>query len=77
MSTKITVNRNGSLKIEGDFELLDHQGNAFDLSGRKAIALCRCGHTKNQPFCDGEHKRCEFQSEVVAIVLPPPPSKPA
>jgi CDGSH-type Zn-finger protein len=29
----------------------------------------------NKPFCDGSHARCGFQSEVVAIVLPPP--KPA
>lgn len=77
MSTKITVNKNGSLRIEGDFELLDSSGNPFDLSGRKTISLCRCGQTKNQPFCDGEHKRCEFKSEVIATVLPPPPNKQA
>ncbi len=72
MSTKIIVNNNGSLKISGDFELLDSSGNSFDLSGRTVISLCRCGQSNNQPFCDGEHKRCEFKSEVIATVLPPP-----
>ncbi len=76
MSTKIIVNNNGSLKIEGDFELFDAAGNSFDLSGRTVISLCRCGQSKKQPFCDGEHKRCEFKAEVIASVLPPP-NKPA
>ncbi len=76
MSTKITVNNNGSLRIEGDFELLDPNGNAYGLSGRKVISLCRCGKSNNKPFCDGEHKRCEFQSEVIATILPLP-NKPA
>jgi len=43
--TKITVNNNGSLKVEGDFVVYDAEGNAFDLSGRKIISFCRCGHS--------------------------------
>lgn len=31
--TKITVNNNGSLKIEGDFEIVDPQGNTYGLAG--------------------------------------------
>ncbi|MEE3152003.1 MAG: CDGSH iron-sulfur domain-containing protein, partial [Acidobacteriota bacterium] len=23
-------------------------------------ALCRCGHSKNKPFCDGKHKQASF-----------------
>ena len=41
---KITVRSNGPMRIEGDIALLDHEGNAFGLGGRSAIALCRCGH---------------------------------
>jgi len=32
----------------------------------EAIALCRCGHSSNKPFCDGTHKTAEFQSVVRA-----------
>ena len=75
MSTKITVNNNGSLKVEGDFTVHDMQGNAFDLSGRTAISFCRCGHSENKPFCDGTHRKVGFQSEIQARQLPPPTPK--
>jgi CDGSH-type Zn-finger protein len=74
--TKITVNSDGSIKVEGDFIILDPQGNEFGLAGRKAISLCRCGASANKPFCDGSHKRIGFQDKVVARELPPPVVKP-
>lgn len=74
--TKITVNNNGSLRIEGEFVIYDAWGKPFDLSGRKVISLCRCGHSGNKPFCDGSHRAAGFQSEVQARQLPPPAPKP-
>lgn len=71
MSVKITVKDNGSLRIEGDVELCDAAGNKFDLGGRTAISLCRCGASANKPFCDGAHSKCGFESTVVAVALPP------
>ncbi len=73
--TKIIVNNNGSVKIEGEFTIYDVEGNAFDLAGRKIISLCRCGHSENKPFCDGSHRRVGFQSEIKARTLPPPALK--
>ena len=74
-STKITVNNNGPLRVEGEFQICDPQGNAFGLAGRTVISLCRCGHSANKPFCDGSHKTSGFESAVVAVDLPAP--KPA
>ena len=71
MSTKIVVRNNGSLRIEGDFEIYDQNGNKYDLAGRTAISLCRCGQSQDKPFCDSTHKKITFQSEVVAHPLPP------
>ena len=73
--TKIIVNNNGSLKVEGDFVVCDMQGTPFDLSGRKIISFCRCGHSENKPFCDGAHRRVGFESEITARTLPPPAPK--
>jgi CDGSH-type Zn-finger protein len=75
--TKIMINNNGSVRVEGDFTILDANGNAFDLAGRTTISLCRCGHSENKPFCDGTHRKVNFQSEVKARTLPPPAPKPA
>jgi len=73
--SKITVNNNGSLKVEGDFVICDAEGNSFDLSGRKVISFCRCGHSENKPFCDGSHRKVGFQSEIKARALPSPAPK--
>lgn len=70
MSTKITVNNNGSLKIEGDFEIVDKEGKPYNLAGRTVISLCRCGRSQNKPFCDGSHKG-HFEHDAVAFDLPP------
>jgi CDGSH-type Zn-finger protein len=69
-TTKITVNNNGSLKIEGDFEIVDKNGVPYDLGGRTAVSLCRCGMSKNKPFCDASHKG-HFEHDAVAFALPP------
>jgi CDGSH-type Zn-finger protein len=74
-AARITVMNNGSLRVEGDFEIVDLEGKPFGLSGRTKISLCRCGQSKTKPFCDGSHKTCGFESVVVAIDLPAP--KPA
>ena len=74
--TTIMCMNNGPLRVSGTFVIKDAQGNDFDLSGRDAISLCRCGNSANKPFCDGSHNRVGFQSEVQARKLPPPVPKP-
>lgn len=69
-STKILINSNGSLKVDGDFEIIDAQGNAYGLQGRTIVSLCRCGRSNNKPFCDGSHKE-NFEHTAVAFDLPP------
>jgi len=69
-TTKITVLSNGSLRIEGDFEIVDKEGKQYDLGGRTTVSLCRCGLSKNKPFCDASHKN-HFEHDAVAFDLPP------
>jgi CDGSH-type Zn-finger protein len=68
--TKLIINNNGSVKVDGDFEILDATGNAYNLQGRTVVSLCRCGHSANKPFCDGSHKE-KFEHEAKAFELPP------
>lgn len=68
--TRLTINSNGSVKVEGDFEIVDRAGDQYDLGGRDIVTLCRCGLSKNKPFCDGSHKNL-FDHEAIAFALPP------
>lgn len=58
---QIKVNDNGSLRITGDVELIDGEGNVFET--KPTFSLCRCGMSNNKLFCDGSHKG-KFQSAV-------------
>jgi CDGSH-type Zn-finger protein len=73
---KIVVRDRGSLRLEAAederLEIVDGEGRAFDLAGRRIVSLCRCGESAEKPFCDGSHHRCGFDSVVVARALPPP-----
>jgi CDGSH-type Zn-finger protein len=76
MPAKVTILRNGPIRIEGDFTISDFEGTDFGLAGRTVISLCRCGMAENKPFCDGSHGRNGFMSECKARDLPPPAPKP-
>jgi CDGSH-type Zn-finger protein len=67
---KITVKRNGPYRVEdpeGVLELVDADGNKYDLTGKPAYSLCRCGGSLNKPFCDGTHTRIGFQAAEAAV----------
>jgi CDGSH-type Zn-finger protein len=53
----ITVKPNGPLRVEGHIVLKDADGKEWDLTGKPAISLCRCGLSEKRPFCDGSHAR--------------------
>jgi CDGSH-type Zn-finger protein len=64
---KITIRPNGPYRVEGPVRLLDANGNEFDLTGKPAISLCRCGASTNKPFCDGTHSKIGFQAAEAAV----------
>ncbi|SDR71546.1 CDGSH iron-sulfur domain-containing protein [Gramella sp. MAR_2010_147] len=68
--TTLKVNNNGSVVVSGDFEIVDKEGNIYDLGGRELVSICRCGLSQNKPFCDGAHRK-HFEHEAVAFALPP------
>lgn len=54
----ITATPNGPFIVEGNFKLIDREGKAQMKKGR--IALCRCGRSYKQPFCDGTHRKIHY-----------------
>ncbi len=55
----IIVVYNGPYYLKGDLEI---EGAAEDMPGVKyRAALCRCGLSKNKPFCDNSHEAGKFQ----------------
>ncbi len=58
---RITPYRDGPLLVRGPFKLTDQDGNEID-ARRETIALCRCGHSKIRPFCDGSHTTTKFRA---------------
>ncbi len=59
----IRIRDNGPLVVEGPVTINDAEGKTFPIAADKpAVALCRCGHSANKPFCDGSHRGGNFES---------------
>jgi CDGSH-type Zn-finger protein len=58
---QITPFPNGPLGIAGPVEICSGTGHTLNRTTR--IALCRCGHSKSKPYCDGSHRRVGFTTE--------------
>ncbi len=67
---KITAKKNGPYRVETgglSVKLVDAEGNEYDLTGKSAFSLCRCGGSINKPFCDGTHSKIGFQAAESAV----------
>ena len=75
-SLTIRCRENGPLVVEMPtserfhdlpLRVTDHRGGEFQLpTGKRSVALCRCGQTRSRPFCDGSHKDCGFSAADIA-----------
>lgn len=50
---QIRMVKGGPLVVKGPARILDVDGNS--IKECESVVLCRCGKTKNPPFCDGSH----------------------
>jgi hypothetical protein len=57
-TTEIRYMKGGPLMIQGDFDIVDCNG--VKLNHGTTISICRCGASKNMPFCDGSHSKIKF-----------------
>lgn len=59
---KVQILDNAPIIIKGEeLELIDGQGNVIETTND--LHLCRCGKSKNKPYCDGSHRE-GFDSQV-------------
>lgn len=58
--------RNGPCVVEGSFVLVGNDGLSLGIFGPR-VAFCRCGHSRNKPFCDGSHVKAGFRDLGAAL----------
>jgi CDGSH-type Zn-finger protein/uncharacterized Fe-S cluster protein YjdI len=63
----------GPLLIAGDLDVKTPEGHRITRENR--LTLCRCGMSRNQPFCDNSHLRRNWESGPTSEPAkePPPP----
>ncbi|WP_372974232.1 (4Fe-4S)-binding protein [Muriicola sp.] len=59
MSQKVEVTPNGPLMVHGEIEIKMVDGSTE--TKKRTTAFCRCGASDNKPFCDGGHRKIEFE----------------
>jgi CDGSH-type Zn-finger protein/uncharacterized Fe-S cluster protein YjdI len=57
----VTPTENGPLQVAGNLQIVSGTGKR--VAEATKTYLCRCGQSKNKPFCDGSHKAAGFEAE--------------
>jgi len=65
--TKIAATKNGPYVVYDVKNLKTSRGE--DAKTSRTMVLCRCGSSKNKPFCDGSHWYVGFKDKEVTIPL--------
>ncbi len=61
-SAEVKIIKDGPLIVKGNFKIIGADGS--ELRQMKMASFCRCGHSKNMPFCDGTHRKISFSSDL-------------
>ena len=62
----IEIRENGPLRFTGPITITDKDGKNYTVPDSEAVAICRCGHSTNKPFCTGTHRESGFEAESSA-----------
>lgn len=63
---KVEIRNNGPIRIYGDIEIVDADGNNYAIPEGQWVTFCRCGQSAKKPFCDTAHRECNFEGESKA-----------
>lgn len=67
---KIQAKKNGPYVVLTAGKYVVRRGGAEETVEQQVLALCRCGGSKDKPFCDGTHRRIGFEAEEVELEIP-------
>jgi CDGSH-type Zn-finger protein len=82
VEAQVTVSNNGPYLVSGDVPLAkqtivsDAEGGSQEWKegpsypAQASYALCRCGQSKNKPYCDGTHTKIKFDGTETASRQP-------
>lgn len=56
----IAPQANGPLKVSGNLEVVT--GTGHTVNRVTEAFFCRCGHSRNKPYCDGSHRKAGFEA---------------
>jgi CDGSH-type Zn-finger protein len=59
----IGIEPNGPIWVRGGVEIESEDGSTYEVRNR--MTLCRCGRSRNKPFCDGSHKFVGFEDPAM------------
>lgn len=71
----IGVEPNASYWIRGGIPVVSEDGTPYEVRNRQT--LCRCGYSRNKPFCDGSHKQQLFTDPAMPSATTPVDGQPA
>ncbi|OIP04049.1 hypothetical protein AUK18_00735 [Candidatus Beckwithbacteria bacterium CG2_30_44_31] len=61
MAGKIKALKDGPYQVSGRVTVEDTGGKTVVVE--KEVFLCRCGGSKNKPWCDGTHAKIGFKAD--------------
>jgi len=56
--TNIRIMKDGPIVVEGKFKIIGTDDN--ELKPTQMTSFCRCGSSRNMPYCDGTHRKIGF-----------------
>jgi uncharacterized Fe-S cluster protein YjdI len=59
---EIRIMQNGPMVVKGNFRVISSSGT--ELKPMKMSSFCRCGYSRNMPYCDGTHRKVAFNDET-------------
>ena len=66
---KIKIIENGPIVLDTEGQISIASGGSTEEKAGP-VFLCRCGRSSTKPFCDGTHRKCDFEGPASELSCP-------